>query len=134
MSSGSVGRLLRGTMVYGVGNLVNKFLSFLLVPLFTRFLLPGDYGVMAMLALLNMVLAGVFSLGTINALGICYFGESDSSRRPRIVWTAAAIVFVNSTVWLLLAAMFAPEVSQALLRDGSLGRLVIISLFTLAVN
>ncbi|HJQ11899.1 MAG TPA: oligosaccharide flippase family protein, partial [Gemmatimonadaceae bacterium] len=123
-----------GTMVYGVGNLVNKFLSFLLVPLFTRFLLPGDYGVMAMLALLNMVLAGVFSLGTINALGICYFGESDSSRRPRIVWTAAAIVFVNSTVWLLLAAMFAPELSQALLRDGSLGRLVIISLFTLAVN
>ena len=121
-------------MVYGVGNLVNKFLSFLLVPLFTRFLLPGDYGVMAMLALLNMVLAGVFSLGTINALGICYFDEPDPSRKPRIVWTAAAIVLVNCIGWLIIAWIFAPAVGEALLRDGSLGQLVMISLFTLAVN
>lgn len=134
MTTGSIGRLLRGTMVYGAGNFVNKFLSFLLVPVFTRFLRPQDYGIMAMLGLLNMVLAGLFSLGTINALGICYFGEEDPGRKPKIVWTAVAIVLVNCAVWLAVAWLTAPAISRFLLRDARYSGLIMLSLFTLAVN
>ncbi|HEY3113540.1 MAG TPA: oligosaccharide flippase family protein [Gemmatimonadaceae bacterium] len=134
MSAGSLGRLMRGTVVYGAGNFVNKFLSFLLVPVFTRFLQPRDYGVIAMLGLLNMVLAGLFSLGTINALGISYFSEADPRQKPKIVWTTVAIVSINSAFWLLLAWLTAAPISRFLLSDASLSGLVVLSLFTLAVN
>lgn len=36
--------LLVGTIIYGIGNIGTKFLSFLIVPLYTYFIQPGDLG------------------------------------------------------------------------------------------
>lgn len=36
--------LLIGTIIYGIGNIGTKFLSFLIVPLYTYFIQPGDLG------------------------------------------------------------------------------------------
>ena len=36
--------LLLGTIIYGIGNFGTKFLSFLIVPLYTYFISPGDLG------------------------------------------------------------------------------------------
>ena len=36
--------LLVGTIIYGIGNIGTKFLSFLIVPLCTYFIQPGDLG------------------------------------------------------------------------------------------
>ena len=36
--------LLMGTVIYGIGNFGTKFLSFLIVPLYTYFISPGDLG------------------------------------------------------------------------------------------
>lgn len=132
--SGSLSRLARGTVIYGGGNLLNKLLTFMLVPIFTRYLRPEDYGIVAMLALLNMVVAGIFSLGTINALGICYFGEEKLEERGRVIWTTAGIIALSCAFWLTLAWFLAPVISRLLLEDPTRGHLVMLSLATLALN
>jgi O-antigen/teichoic acid export membrane protein len=131
---GSLARLARGTVIYGGGNLLNKLLTFMLVPIFTRYLRPEDYGIVAMLALLNMVVAGIFSLGTINSLGICYFGEEKKEERGRVIWTTAGIIAISCAFWLTIASMTAPVVSRLLLDDPARGDLVLLSLATLALN
>lgn len=40
-----MGRVRHRTAAYGVGIVATKVLSFLLLPLYTRFLSPADYGV-----------------------------------------------------------------------------------------
>lgn len=132
--SGNLGRLARGTVIYGGGNLLNKLLTFMLVPIFTRYLRPEDYGIVAMLALLNMVVAGIFSLGTINALGICYFGEEKPDKRGRVIWTTAGIIALSCAFWLGVAWFSAPSISRLLLDDSTHGHLVLLSLATLALN
>src|SRR5688500_11007796 len=125
--SGNLARLARGTLIYGGGNLLNKLLTFMLVPIFTRYLRPEDYGIVAMLALLNMVAAGIFSLGTINALGICYFSEERVEKRGRVVWTTAGIIALSCALWLVVAWFSAPYISRLLLDDSTRGHLVLLS-------
>lgn len=131
---GSLARLARGTVIYGGGNLLNKLLTFMLVPIFTRYLRPEDYGIVAMLALLNMVVAGIFSLGTINSLGICYFVEEKAEERGRVIWTTAGIIALSCALWLAIAWASAPLISRLLLGDPTRGHLVLLSLTTLTLN
>lgn len=95
MSAGS--RLVRPMFVYGLGEAATRFLSLLLLPLFTSYLSPSDYGVLSILGVLAMVVTPVFSLGLGASLGVCYFEpSSDPSRhRQAAVWTAFAILLAS---------------------------------------
>ena len=107
-------RLAKGTLTYGLGLMLNRMVSFLLLPLFTRYLTPEDYGVSALIGLLMVAMSGVFSLGTGNSMGICYFEETDRSARPAIVWTTAVLLAVNATVLVLVLWSFAPPLTKIL--------------------
>ncbi|MDD5131802.1 MAG: oligosaccharide flippase family protein [bacterium] len=127
-------RLFKGSLIYGVGTILNRFLSFLLLPLFTQYLQPGDYGIMAMLAVLNMVLLGVFTLGTGNSMGICYFETEDKNDRGQIVWTTFVLLLLSAGILLLAGSFFAAPLSKILLKTEAYSYLVLISLAGLGVN
>src|SRR5260370_858543 len=66
---GAFVRLLRSSAVYAVANFGIKSLSFLLLPLYTRFLAPADYGVISLAETLAALIAIVGGLGLGSALG-----------------------------------------------------------------
>ena len=39
--------LVRNSFFYGIGDLLQKFLAILLLPVYTRYLDPADYGILA---------------------------------------------------------------------------------------
>ena len=39
-----ISRLARQTIIYGAGNVLTRLVTFLLLPLFTNVLTPGEYG------------------------------------------------------------------------------------------
>lgn len=127
-------RFARSSAIYGTGSVLNRFLHFLLVPVFTWYLHSEDYGVMAMLGILTMMLTGLFSLGTGSSMGICYFAEENRTERPRIVWTTAGLLLLNSAVWLAVGILAAPVLSQALFHSSEHADLVSLALAVLAVN
>ena len=43
--------LLGNTLIYGLGNYGVKIIGFLLIPLYTRYLTPSDYGIIALVAM-----------------------------------------------------------------------------------
>jgi O-antigen/teichoic acid export membrane protein len=86
--------------VYGLGEAATRFLSLLLLPLFTSYLSPSDYGVLSILGVLAMVVTPVFSLGLGASLGVCYFEPNADTGRHRdaAVWTAFAILLVSCSL------------------------------------
>lgn len=127
-------RLAKGTLIYGLGTMLNRFLSFLLVPVFTHYLRPEDYGVMAMLGILTLALTGLFSLGTGNSMGVCYFETNDKDMRRNIVWTTSVLLLANSLILLIAGFWLAPQVSMLLLQSGDYTYLVSLSLAGLAIR
>src|SRR5438445_12161392 len=74
---GAFVRLLRSSAVYAVANFGIKALSFLLLPLYTRFLAPADYGVISLAETLAALIGIVGGLGLSSALGRLYFQYLD---------------------------------------------------------
>lgn len=134
MSGTTLGGLARGSALYGVGVVVNRLMAFLLLPLFTRYLAPEDYGVMAMLALVTVFCGGLFSLGAGNALPVCYFAEPDEARRPSMVWSTTALLLANVAVWCTVGALAAPVISRLLFETPSRRGLVVLVLLALGLN
>lgn len=107
-------RLGKDSIVYGFGTVVTRFVSLVTLPLFTAYLSPQEYGVLAMLAMLNMVAHPVFSLGLSAAMGPSYFKSESADLRSQVVWAVFLITAVSATVLVVLAWVL----------DASLGRLI----------
>ena len=86
---------VRHSFVYGLGNVLAKALGFCMIPFYTHYLTPRDYGVLEILDL-SMSLLGMFlAMGMTAAMLRSYVGAKTEQERHRIVGTA--FVFVLGT-------------------------------------
>jgi len=106
-----VGRLARGSAVYAVANFGIKAISFLLLPVYTRFLTPGDYGTVSLAEITAAALVALFGLELGSGLSRLYFQYVDSaevlarylSSVLRFAIITAALVMAGASLagWLL---------------------------------
>jgi O-antigen/teichoic acid export membrane protein len=71
--SASFRRLGRETAIYGLGVLLGRAVSFLMLPVYTRFLTPADYGIIQLLDLTVDVAAIFFTAGASSGVQRFYF-------------------------------------------------------------
>lgn len=105
----------KDSLIYGIGSVVTRFIGLITLPLFTAYLTPEEYGVLAMLALLTMVAQPVFSLGLAAAMGPSYFSSDSPLNKSKAVWTVFAINTVSAMVLVAVAWLF-PEMLGQLVR------------------
>jgi O-antigen/teichoic acid export membrane protein len=106
--------LLRHSAVYGLGTLVARLLAVLLLPLYTRYLKPEDYGDIAVLLALIAVLTTLAQLGMKGAFFRFYFDSRDPAYRVRLVRTAFWFTIASSTAVLLAGLALAGGISTLL--------------------
>src|SRR5262249_44547535 len=83
-----IGRAVKHSLVYGIGGMLQKAASFLMLPFYTHYLQPRDYGILEILNL-AMSLAGMFLAVGIPAGVLRYYGPAHSGEeKRRIVSTA----------------------------------------------
>ena len=81
-------RLGRHSAIYGLGGLVSRILAVLLLPLYTRYLSPSDYGKVETLIALTTVIGIVLRMGIHSAFFRFYFDSKDPVDRRRVVRTS----------------------------------------------
>lgn len=114
----TMGHVGRHTLVYGGGILLNKALAFVMLPLYTRYLTPADYGVMG---LIEMTLDVIAILGGVQlAQGIYryYHKATDQREREEVVFTALLALGMSYVVVSLAAFAAAPFLSQTVFQTG----------------
>ncbi len=84
--------LLRHSVFYGIPGIARRLVGFLLIPLYTRYLTPSDYGIVALAGLIQTVLSQVQFLGLPSAMTRSYIllGEEEADRRETVAtgsWT-----------------------------------------------
>lgn len=97
------------TAIYGLSSIVARIINFFFVPLYTRMLTTGNYGLaselLAYIALLQVVLT--FGMET----GFFRFASKDKSRAEVIFSTALISLGATSVSFLLLITLFAGPIS-----------------------
>jgi O-antigen/teichoic acid export membrane protein len=111
--SGYLRRLATTGAAYTAASIVSKLIAVALLPLYTRYLTPADYGAAEVMFAAVVSASIVVRLGTIEALlRFFYKGDEDPDR---VVGTSFAALFWLSTAAALLALPLARPISEALL-------------------
>ena len=85
--AGQLGRLAGQSAVYGLGSLAARVASVLLLPLYTRYLTPTDYGRVELVLALVLAVSVITKLGLINAFFRFFFDDDDLQRRREVFGT-----------------------------------------------
>jgi len=117
--------LLRHSAIYGLGSIVARIVGVLLLPLYTRYLSPSDYGLIETLVALSAVLTALVAQGMKSAFFRFYFDSAEPERRLLVVRTAFWYVLAASTSVSAIGIALAPQVSWILFGTHEHGRLVI---------
>ena len=95
----------RDLAVYGAGDVATQAISFLLLPVYVRFLSPGDYGVLALLLAVEMITKIIFRWGVDASFMRMYYDCPDTEARRRLASTI--FYFLAGANGIVLAAALA---------------------------
>ena len=117
--------LLRHSAIYGLGSIVARVLAVLLLPLYTRYLSPTDYGLIETLVALSAVLTALVAQAMKSAFFRFYFDSAEPEDRLLVVRTTFWYVLAASTAVLVAGVAFAQQISWLLFDTRSHDGLVI---------
>jgi O-antigen/teichoic acid export membrane protein len=126
-------RLATTGAAYTASSVASKLIAVFLLPLYTAYLTPADYGAAEVMFAAVVVASIVIRLGVIEALLRFYYLAGESPRA--VVRTGFASLFWTATAGALIALAFAGPLSEALLdrSDPGLGRIAVLGVWTLTL-
>ncbi|NOZ74875.1 MAG: oligosaccharide flippase family protein [FCB group bacterium] len=93
-----VKKIGKNTAIYGMGNVLSKLAAFFLIPIYTRYLITSDVGILVLLEILEKFLITIAPLGIIRAIWR-YLPESRPNDQSRILITAfMGTVIINIVI------------------------------------
>jgi O-antigen/teichoic acid export membrane protein len=111
---GQLKRLGKHSVIYGLGGLVSRILAVILLPLYTRYLSPSDYGKVETLIALTTVVGIALSAGIGSAFFRFYFDSPEPAARRRVLRTSFWFIMGMATLGLVVGVALSSEISQVL--------------------
>src|SRR5438105_14455101 len=111
-------RLAKHSAIYGLGGIVSRILAVLLLPLYTRYLSPADYGAIETLVALSAVLVTILRAGISSAFFRFYFDSKDEAHRIRVVRTSFWFTMTSATAGLVAGLALATPISHLFFASG----------------
>jgi O-antigen/teichoic acid export membrane protein len=110
--------LLGHIVVYGLGNSGTRLIGFFLIPVYTRYLTPADYGVLALVGMLDQVLFILMNMGQSTALFRTYFGHENPEDRNTVLTTSLWLIVLAALPIGLLALLLSQPLAWLLTGDS----------------
>jgi len=121
-------QLFIDAITYGSSGLVGQGISFLLLPVFTSYLSPRDYGVLAMAALLTAILKPLSELGMPSAIFRKFCTCKDENEKTRILATGLTSILLQTLFLVSLGAVFSERIAVFLFGGVDMGGIVALTL------
>ena len=113
-------RVLRASSVYGLANLGIRALNFLLLPVYTRFLSPSDYGVIALAETLAAFFAAVISMAFDASIQRLYFRHvEEGNTLSDYLGSTLKFTLGVQVIFITLVLSVGPKVQQAIFPHSS---------------
>ena len=108
-------RIMRASAIYGLANLGIRGLNFLLLPVYTHYLSPADYGMIALAETLAMFMLQVINLGFDASIQRLYFQHVDPAEElSSYVGSALRFAFALEATFLVLVFTVGPWLQRSL--------------------
>jgi len=91
--SNPVSRMLKSTSIYALSGIIRRLSSFILIPIYTRFLTPADYGVVALMIFVISMMETTVGARVGSAIQKYYFDQKTEAKKKQVISTALFISF-----------------------------------------
>jgi O-antigen/teichoic acid export membrane protein len=113
----ALGRLGKHTLIYTTTGQLSRLVGFVLVPFYTHWLKPADYGVNELLSQLIAVLSYVAGINLTTAMSRYFFEQQDERGRRTVVSTTLLAVLVGAATLAGLLSLGAVPIAALLSAD-----------------
>jgi O-antigen/teichoic acid export membrane protein len=123
-------RLIKDSCIYGVGTVSRSLIGFALIPLYTRFLSPEEYGILslALVALASLIILYEFGMG--KALFRFYFDTDLESEKKAVVGSCFLIIVALGIPLLTVLVLSSQAGSSLTLSSDKYSALMVIVALT----
>jgi len=125
-------RLVRQSAIYGVGSVVSPFIGFVMLPVYSRFLTPVEYGILALTSVAINFVAALASLGINSGLIRFYFDYTEKKDKDQVVVSSLIFSFLASAAFAAILWLFSGPVSSVVF-DFDKGQLYLRLILLIAV-
>jgi len=102
--------------IYGFGGIITKTINFLLLPIYTRILVPADYGTLELVYMIGSLIAILYGFMISSGYIREYYVSKDEHDRQVLLSSTFWFTFINTMIFLLLIFVFARELSHLLFK------------------
>jgi O-antigen/teichoic acid export membrane protein len=116
--TGELKTAVQQSVIWGLGGIAIKAASFLMLPLYTHYLTPSDYGIWELLDLVMSLLGMLLNLGLTAAILRYYAAAETSEERRRIISTSFVFALLTGSIVFGLGMAAIPAATRALFGPG----------------
>lgn len=91
-------KLIKNTAYYTIGNFSSKAVNFLLLPLYTAYLTPQEYGIVSSIQILTGILLIFFTLGLERAIYRLFFDYDGETGKRNFLGTIAISITITTPI------------------------------------
>ena len=113
---GRLTSLAKDTAIYGISSIIGRMLNWLLVPLYTQYLLPGEYGIVTELYAYAAFLLIIYTYGMETAF--FRFTNKQENKQDFILNQSQASILVSSVLLSTLLISFSTPITNYLEYPG----------------
>jgi O-antigen/teichoic acid export membrane protein len=100
------------TIYYGLGNILNKSLGFILIPIYSRVIPISQYGVLAILELFILLLLALLNFGITSGHERFFFLEKNKQEYDKFLFNNVIGLFIFSLLSLSIITIFSSQLSM----------------------
>ena len=126
-------KVFKHTVIYGIGRTSEQFAKFLLLPLYTRFLTPSDYGILSLVSFFTGFTGIIFGLGTSSSVFRFYRSSDDNRQREKAFYSSLLLILAWCSIVLLAIYPLNKTISQVLFDSEDYGKYIMIGLGSVAL-
>lgn len=125
-------RLFKHSAIYAIGSVAQSAVAFLLIPLYTHYLVPASYGRLEIINTFGSIILMGITFGFTSALMKTYFRDARNvAERKQLVGTMFLFVIPVAYAILAVLLLISPQLSRWLLGDSQFASLFQILLVTM---
>ncbi|MBN2282910.1 MAG: oligosaccharide flippase family protein [Deltaproteobacteria bacterium] len=99
-------KIIKNTFLYSIGNIIPQAAGFFLLPIYTRYLTPADYGIVSSMQVLNTILAVFFTLAIERSVYRLYWDYKTEKGKKDYLGSVVVALCSIATIILLLLFLF----------------------------
>lgn len=124
--------LLGQIFFYGIGDAVAKSIVILILPFFTRYLTPADYGIAAILTVSTVLVSGIADLGlSVSTYRFFYEGRK---KHKKVLSTAMLSQMILTTIITIAVVFFSKDISVLFFKTSNFSYIISIAFLSIPLN